>query len=164
MLMLTLANFCLSMSNLPWFMDLIFQVLMQYCSLQHWTLLSPPVTSTTGHCFCFGSASSFFLELFCHSSISTFGTYQPGKFIFQLHIFLLFHTIHRVLKARMLKMFVIPFSRRPCFVRPLHHNPSILGNRARQGSWFSALWRQKWNITLHLPKHNMYIIDSIYTT
>ena len=41
---------------------------MQYCSLQHWTLLPSPVTSTTGHCFCFGSVSSFFLELFLHSS------------------------------------------------------------------------------------------------
>ena len=41
---------------------------MQYCSLQHWTLLPSPVTSTTGHCFCFGSVSSFFLDLFLHSS------------------------------------------------------------------------------------------------
>ena len=40
---------------------------MQHCSLQHWTLLSSPVTSTTGRCFHFGSASSFFLELFLHS-------------------------------------------------------------------------------------------------
>ena len=41
---------------------------MQYCSLQHWILLSSPVTSTTGCCFCFGSVSSFFLELFLHWS------------------------------------------------------------------------------------------------
>ena len=37
--------------------------LVQYCSLQHWTLLSPPDTSTTEHCFCLGPATSFFLEL-----------------------------------------------------------------------------------------------------
>ena len=49
--------------NLPWFMDLTFQIPMQYCSLQHQTLLPSPVTSTTGCCFCFGSASSFFPEL-----------------------------------------------------------------------------------------------------
>ena len=42
---------------------------MQYCSLQHWTLLLAPVTSTTGY-FCFGSISSFFLELFLHYSPS----------------------------------------------------------------------------------------------
>ena len=52
--------------NLPWFMFLTFQVPMQYCSLQHLTLLLPPVTSTTGYCFCFGSIPSFFLELFLH--------------------------------------------------------------------------------------------------
>ena len=60
----TLAISCLTTSNLPWFLDLTFQVPMQYCSLQHWTLLPLPVTSTTGCCFCFGSVSSFFLELF----------------------------------------------------------------------------------------------------
>ena len=41
---------------------------MQYCSLQHQTLLPSPVTSTAGCCFCLGSVSSFFLELFLHSS------------------------------------------------------------------------------------------------
>ena len=59
---------CLTTSNLPWFTDLTFQVPVQYCSLQHWTLLPPPVTATTGCYFCFGSVSSFFLELFFHSS------------------------------------------------------------------------------------------------
>ena len=68
MSMFTLAISCLTTSNLPWFMELMFQVPMQYCSLQHLTLLPPPVTSTTGHCFHFGSVSSFFLELFLHWS------------------------------------------------------------------------------------------------
>ena len=63
--MFTLAISCLATSNLPWFMDLTFQVPMQYCSLQHRTLLLSPVT---GCCFCFGSISSLFLELFLHSS------------------------------------------------------------------------------------------------
>ena len=64
----TLAISCLTTSNLPWFVDLTFQVPMQYCSLQHQTLVPSPVTSTTGCCFCFGSVSSFFLELFLHWS------------------------------------------------------------------------------------------------
>ena len=68
MLTFTLAISCLTTSNLPWFMDLTFQVPIQYCSLQHQTLLLSPVTSTTGYCFCFGSFPSFFLELFSHSS------------------------------------------------------------------------------------------------
>ena len=41
---------------------------MQYCSLQHRTLLLSPVTSKTGCCFCFGSIPPFFLELFLHWS------------------------------------------------------------------------------------------------
>ena len=64
--MFTLAISCLTTSNLPWFMDLTFQVPMQYCFLQHWTLLLSSVTSTAGYCFCFGSIPSFFLELFLH--------------------------------------------------------------------------------------------------
>ena len=64
--MFTLAVSSLTTSNLPWFMDLTFQVPMQYCSLQHCTLLPSPVTSTTGCCFHFDSFSSFFLELFLH--------------------------------------------------------------------------------------------------
>ena len=49
-------------------LDLTFQVPMQYCSLQHWTLLLSPVTSTAGYCFCFGSIPSFFLEFLLHWS------------------------------------------------------------------------------------------------
>ena len=64
----TLAISCLTTSNLPWFMDLTFQVPVQYCSLQHRTLFLLPVTSTTGYCVCFGSILSFFLELFLHWS------------------------------------------------------------------------------------------------
>ena len=66
---------------------------MQYCFLQHWTLLPSPVTSTAGHWFCFGAISSFFLESFLHSSLSVLDAYQPGTFIFQCHIFLAFHTV-----------------------------------------------------------------------
>ena len=64
----TLAISCLITSHLPWFMELTFQVPMQCCSLQHWTLLLSPVPSTTGCCFCFGSIPSFFLELCLHWS------------------------------------------------------------------------------------------------
>ena len=72
MLMFTLAASCSTTSYLPWFMALTFQVPMQYCSLQHQTLLPSPVTSTAECCFCFDSASSFFLELFLYSSPVTY--------------------------------------------------------------------------------------------
>ena len=68
MLTFILAIFCLATSNLSWFTDLTFQVPMQYFSLQHQILLLSPVTSTTGCCFCFGSISSFFLELSLYRS------------------------------------------------------------------------------------------------
>ena len=66
--MFTLAISYFTTANSPWFMDLTFQIPMQYCSLQHWTLLPSPVTSTTGCCFFFGFVSSFFLEWFLHWS------------------------------------------------------------------------------------------------
>ena len=55
MLTFTLVLSCLTTSSLPWFVDLTFQISMQYCSLQHQTLLLSPVTSTAGYYFCFGS-------------------------------------------------------------------------------------------------------------
>ena len=97
----TLAISCLTTSNLPWSMDLTFQVPMQYCSLQHQTLFSPPDKSTNGHLFCFGSASSFLLELPSLSG-NLLGPYWPGEFIFQCNIFLTFHTVCWVLKVRLL--------------------------------------------------------------
>ena len=55
------------------------------------------------------------------------GTYQPGEFIFQYPIFLPFHTVHGVMKARILKWFAIPFSSGPHFVVTLYLDLSILG-------------------------------------
>ena len=82
---------------------------MQYCFLQHRTLVVSPDTSTTGRCFCFGSISSFFLELFLHwFPVALLGTYWPGEFIFQCPIFLPFHIVHEVIKARILKWFAFP--------------------------------------------------------
>ena len=91
MLMFTFAISCLTTSNLPWFMDLTFQVPMQYCSLQHWTLLLSPVTSTSGFCFCFGSVSSFFLELFLHwSPVAYWAPTDLGSLSFSVLSFCLF--------------------------------------------------------------------------
>ena len=88
--MLTLAISCLTTSNLPWFMDLTFQDPVQYCSLQDWTLLPSPVTSTTGCCFCFDSVSSFFLELFLHwSPVAYQAPTDPGNSSFRVIYFCL---------------------------------------------------------------------------
>ena len=69
---------------------------------------------TPGGCICFGSVSSFFLQLFLHWSPVAY--WAPT-----------FHTVHGVLKARILKWFATPFSSGPHFVRTLHYDPPILG-------------------------------------
>ena len=97
MLMFNFAISCLTTSNLPWFMDLTFQIPMQYCSLQHQTLLSPPDTSAAEHHSCFGPTPSFFLELLvialCSSPVfpsSILDIFWPGGLIFWHLIFLPF--------------------------------------------------------------------------
>ena len=125
----------LTTSNLPWFMDLTFQVPMHYCSLQHWNFTS--ITSHIHNWVLF----LLWLSLFILSGVisplissSILGTYQPGEFIFQCPIFLTFHTVHGILKGRILKWFAIPFSSGSRFVRTLHHDPPILGGPTGHGS------------------------------
>ena len=85
-------------------------------------------------------------------SSSILGTYWPGEFIFQCPIFLPFHTVHGVLKARILKWFAIPFSSGPHSV--ICHNvvirttfPNLIKktkNRQTKMSKFlhaQAIWR-----------------------
>ena len=92
MSMFTLAISSLTTSNLPWFIDLTFQVLMQYCFLHRQTLLSPPDTSTGECCSCFDLAASFFLELFVtalHSSPVAYWTpsYLGGAHLLVSYLF-----------------------------------------------------------------------------
>ena len=57
-------------------------------------------------------------------SSSILGTYQPGEFTFQCPIFLPLHTVHGVLKARILKWCAILFSSGPHWKRlSFHSNP-----------------------------------------
>ena len=91
MLTFTLAISCLTTSNLPWFMDLTFQVPLQYCSLQHWT--SSSITSHIHNWLVF----LLWLYLLILSGVlspliprSILGTYPPGEFIFTVVSFCLF--------------------------------------------------------------------------
>ena len=121
----TLAISCLITSNLPCFKYLTFQVPMQIA------LYSMDFSSTSSHIH-----NWVLLFLWLHLVIlsgvisplissSLLGTYPPGELIFQCPIFLPFHTVHGVLKARILKWFAIPFSSGH-FVRTFHHDLSIL--------------------------------------
>ena len=94
--------------------------------LQHQTLLLSPVTPTTGVVFALVPSLHLSGVFYPLISRSILGTYRPGEFIFQYPIFLPFHTVHRVLKARILKWFAIIFSSGPHSVRPVHHDPSVL--------------------------------------
>ena len=90
MLMFTLDISCLTTSGLTWFMDLTFPVPMQYCSLQHRTLLPSPVTSQLGVVSTL-SISLFFLELFLHSSpVSYWAPNDLGSSYFRIISFFLF--------------------------------------------------------------------------
>ena len=66
-------------------------------------------------------------------SSSILGPYRPGEFPCQYPIILPFHTVHGVLKARILKWFAIPSSSGPYSVRPLHHDPSVLAGPTWHG-------------------------------
>ena len=143
--MFTLALSCWATFNLPWLVDLTFEVPMQFRSLQHWSLLPSPITSTTGHCFLFDSISSFFLELFfLWSPVAYWVPTDLG--IFQCPIFLPFHAVHGVLKVRILKWVAIPFCSGQRFVWTLLHDPSILGGL--QGMAPSFIELDKWSVWL----------------
>ena len=92
---------------------------MQYCSYSmYFTSITSPIHSWVlfllwPHFFILSEVISPLI------SSSILGTYQPEEFIFQCPIFLPFHTIHAVLKARIRKSFAIAFSSGPHFVSHL---------------------------------------------
>ena len=102
---------------------------MQYSSLQHWILLSSPDTSKTEYCFCFGWASSFFLELLvivlCSSPVVYWTCSNMGGSSLGVISFLHFYTVHGILAARILEWFASLFCSRSRFVRILHYDPSF---------------------------------------
>ena len=89
-----------------------------------------------------GAISSFF-------SSSILETCWLGGLIFLCYIFLPSHTIHEVLKVRILQWFAIAFSSGPRFVRTLHDDPSIFSGLAQHGSYLSytRLWSM-WSFLL----------------
>ena len=123
----TLAISCLSTSNLPWFVDLTFQVPMQYCSLQHQILPQSPVTSTTGCCFCFRSVSSFFLELFLHwSPVAYWAPTDLGSSSFSILSFCLFILFMGFLRQEYWSRLPFP-SPVDHILSKLSHDPSVFG-------------------------------------
>ena len=60
-------------------MDLTFQVPMECCSLQHWTSLSPPDTSTTEHHFHLAQPLQSFWSYLCSSPVAYWTPTNPGS-------------------------------------------------------------------------------------
>ena len=134
MLTFTLAISCLTTSNLPWFVDLTFQVPVQYCSYSIGPCFHHQSHSQLGVVFTLAPSLHSFGVISPLISSSILGIYRSGEFIFQCPTFFPFHTVHGVLKARILKWFAIPFSSGPHSVRTLHHDPSVLGGPTWHGS------------------------------
>ena len=150
----------------------------QYCSLQNQTLLLPPDTSTNEPHFCFGPASSFFLELFFHSSPVAYWTHSTWELIFSpfmifflllFFFFLPFHTLYGVLEAKILQWIAIPSSCGPCFAITLHRDLPILHGPVWH-RWLSAslsfsspftirLWSMKGSIHC---KQVFFFLHSLY--
>ena len=110
-------------------MDLTLQVPMQYCSLQHRSLLLSPVTFTAGYYFCFCSIPSFFLELFLYwSPVAYWAPTDLKSSSFSILSFCLF-------------ILFMGFSRQECwsglpFPSPVDHILSNLSTMTRP-SWVS---------------------------
>ena len=86
------------------------------------------------------------------SILGILGTYWPGEFIFQCLIFLPFHTVHGVLKARIWKWFVIPFSSGPHTTGGVNNNISVLGmvKYMSLGIDFTNYWKLKKKVNVYM--------------
>ena len=109
MSMFTLTISCLTTSNLPWLTDIEHSRFL--CNNALYNIGLYFITSHIHNWALF----SLWLYLFILSGVISplissriLGTYWCGEFIFLCPIFLPFHTVHGVLKARILKWFAIP--------------------------------------------------------
>ena len=107
---------CVQLFDIPWTVAYQAPPSMGFSRQEDWSgvpLPSPP--SITSHIQNW-ALSLLWLHLFILSGVisplissSILGLYWPGEFIFQCPMFLLFHTVHGVLKARILQWFAISF-------------------------------------------------------
>ena len=135
--MFTLPVSCWLTSNLPWFMDLTFQVPINIalCIRSCFHHESHPQLDAVFASFLLFCFSSFFLELLLHwSPVAYWAPTNLGSSSFI--VFLPFRTVHGVLKAKILKWLAIPFTNGPHFVRTLQRVPSLLGGPTGHGSQF----------------------------
>ena len=105
--MFTLAIYCLTTSNLPWFMDLTFQVPLQYSffTTSEFYFLHES-HSRLGIVFALAQPLHFFLESFLHSfPVAYWAPIDLGSSSFSAIYLFAFYTVHGVLKVTILKWF-----------------------------------------------------------
>ena len=86
-----------------------------------------PVTSTTGCWFCFGFISSFFLELFLHSSpVACWASTNLGSSSFSIQSFCLFILFLGFSRQKYWSGLPFPSSVDHILSRTLHHDLSVL--------------------------------------
>ena len=139
-------------SNLPWFMDL---TIPGFYAIFFFT--ASDFTSITSHihnwvlfflCFHLFILSGVISPLISSSILGN----RPGDFIFQCPIFLPFHTVHGVLKARILEWFAIPFSNTNFLEHSIFHQrrqwhptPVLLSGKSH--GWRSLVGCHLWGRT-----------------
>ena len=121
--------------NLTWFMDLTFQVPMQYCCLQHQTLTTRHIHSWA--LFLLWPSNFILSGAICNTPYappsSILKTYHPGELIFWFHFFLPFHTAHGVFVTRIMEWCAISSSLGPFFFQNSSQWPVFL-------RWLCRIW------------------------
>ena len=98
----------------------------QFFDLFHWSLICLCFRSVSFICFCTTAIPFNDYSFTVQHESRKCDTFQPGGLIFWCHIFLTFHTVCQVVKAKSLEWLAIPYSSGPRFVRTLYYDPSVL--------------------------------------
>ena len=135
--MFNLAISYLTMSNLPWFIDLrflcniVYSIGLYFHHQTHPQLSVDSALAQPLHSFwsCYQLPPA--LPQLHTGHLPTWGAHLLVSYLFA------FHTVHGVIQARILEWVAIFFSSGPRLVRTLHCDPSVSGSPA-ETAWFIA--------------------------
>ena len=126
-------------------MDLTFQFPMQYCSLEHWALLSPTDIHNWALSLLWPNLFILSVAISPLYPCSMLDTFWSGGHIFQCPVFLPFHSVHGVLEARILEWFAIP---------PLVDHVLLELSTVISPSWLALHGMAHSFVELHKPLHH----------
>ena len=119
---------------------------MQYCSSQHQTYFYHQSHPQLGVVFALALSLQSFWSYFS-SDLQLHIGYLPTWEVHLSVSYLSFHTVYLILKARILKWFAIPFSSGPHSVRPLLHDPPVLGCPDDAVKVLHSICQQIWKLS-----------------